>query len=891
MIGQMILHYRILRPVGAGGMGVVYEAEDLRLGRRVALKFLPPSLSDDPVALERFQREARAASALNHPNICTIYATEQAATDDGSRHFIAMELLEGESLDRRIAGQPLPLDVIVQLGIQMTDALDAAHTRGIVHRDLKPANIFVTRHGAKLLDFGLAKLTAARQAVAETMTASPGDVLTSPGSTVGTVAYMSPEQARGDELDPQTDVFSAGAVLYEMCTGRLPFAGKTSAVIFHKILDEAPAPPRTFNPSLPPKLEEIVLKALEKDRELRYQSASELRADLKRLKRDLASSHGATVPSSDGAQKLAAIPTQAPASTTILVREATRHKVAAVVAVSLLIALVSAAVLGISSLLQRESAPPTPGQQMTMMRLTNSGDIRGCTDISPDGKHVVYCGVGGGGGRLWVRQVATDATVKLADGFGGDTTFSPDGNVIYVRRNSAGGGTLYVVPALGGEPRELLTRILGPVAVSPKGDQLAFVRPRVEGRDIVIAKADGTGERTLYTGRVAESWVTPGLSWSADGRYIAAPYIGREAGFLWSPVVLDVATGTLQRLTPDRWQDMSRVAWLHDGTGIVFLATAVGETNQQLWFIEYPSGRWRRITNDLHNYAPNSLGVTSDDSTIVASQFSNDGKIWIADGTGDNAAMVSKGSGSDHVVGWTSGNRVLYRSTAPVDSLWTIGAEGSAPRRLPIDLAERIQDISVAPGHDWFVYTRAESEGFNVWRMNLDGRGRVQLTHQGVNRSPHATPDGRTVLFARADAGRPSLWKVPAGGGEAVRMTSDTGPGAISPDGQRVAVRLFRPGGPPQASIVRIVDGSVETTVPPTLGAWAPDGQSLVVVTTEGGLVSNLWGHPIDGSTPKQLTRFEGDRIFSFAYSPDGTRLALSRGRLIGDVVLIRNFR
>ena len=275
MLGQMILHYRILRALGSGGMGVVYEAEDLRLARRVALKFLPPFLSQDPIALERFQREARAASALNHPNICTVYAIEEAATEDGSRHFLAMELLEGQPLNRRIAGQPLPLDTILQLGVDVAEALDAAHMRGIVHRDLKPGNIFVTRHGAKLLDFGLAKLIAARQADVETMTAGPPNVLTSPGAAVGTVAYMSPEQARGDELDARTDLFSAGAVLYEMCTGRLPFPGKTSAVIFHSILDQVPAPAGTFNPSLPPKLEEIVLKALEKDRELRYQSASE----------------------------------------------------------------------------------------------------------------------------------------------------------------------------------------------------------------------------------------------------------------------------------------------------------------------------------------------------------------------------------------------------------------------------------------------------------------------------------------------------------------------------------------------------------------------------------------------------------------------------------------
>jgi serine/threonine protein kinase len=287
MVGRTILHYRIVGILGSGGMGVVYEAQDLKLDRLVALKFLPAELAADMASLERFQREARAASALNHPAICTVYAFEQADTDDGRRHFLAMERLEGQSLDRLIAGHPLPVDLALELGIQVADALDAAHTRGIIHRDVKPANIFVqTRNRAKVLDFGLAKLATARVGMSETRTVEPADLLTSPGTTLGTVAYMSPEQARGDDLDARTDLFSFGAVLYEMCTGRAPFGGKTSAVIFQKILDKNPDPLRALNPALPPRLEEIVLKALEKDRDLCCQTAAEFRADLKRLQGD-----------------------------------------------------------------------------------------------------------------------------------------------------------------------------------------------------------------------------------------------------------------------------------------------------------------------------------------------------------------------------------------------------------------------------------------------------------------------------------------------------------------------------------------------------------------------------------------------------------------------------
>ncbi len=573
MIGETILHYRITERLGGGGMGVVYAAEDQNLGRRVALKFLPPDLATDKVALERFMLEARAASALNHPNICTIYAVENA----NGQSFIAMELMEGESLDSMLYKGALPTSTVLEIGIQLADALDAAHTKGIIHRDIKPSNIFITKRAqAKILDFGLAKLVHPPASSAETMSFAPTGPshLTSPGSTVGTVAYMSPEQARGEELDIRTDLFSLGAVVYQMATGHLPFSGATSAVIFQAILDRDPAPAIQLNPQIPPKLQEIVEKLLDKDRELRYQSASDLRGDLKRLKRDTQS--GRELSMAMSSSKVAVPESQVSrtpvSSGSSIITAASQNKVGTGVMALIAVVLLAAAGYGVYAFLNR--ARPVPFQNISIKKVTDTGKASQAA-ISPDGRYVLNVVDDGGKQSLWLRNLPTNSNTQVvapADVHYRHLRFSPDGNYLYFIRTEPGSEELeylYRAPLLGGTPEKLVTDIDSNISFSPDGRRFVFVRnnnPDAGKFRLLVQPVDGGEEKIIYSGDTNTGFSDP--AWSPDGKTIVGSVVqpGEALGGL---VSFDVASGKSKLFFTSDDQLIRGIAWLPTVQGLV----------------------------------------------------------------------------------------------------------------------------------------------------------------------------------------------------------------------------------------------------------------------------------------------------------------------------------
>ncbi|MGE0128785.1 MAG: protein kinase [Blastocatellales bacterium] len=973
--GTRFDRYQIISPIGSGGMGEIYLAQDTRLNRKVAIKLLPDRYTQDPERLRRFEKEAQAASALNHPNIITIFEIGEA---DG-RHFIATEYIEGSTLRKRMVGARLTINETLDIASQVVSALAAAHAAGIVHRDIKPENIMIRPDGyVKVLDFGLAKLTEKPQAAGSTETSQlpveepetpttadlsledtnpPDDSPASydlfatvppspanetiPGVVMGTAQYMSPEQARGLRVDSRTDIFSFGIMLYEMIARRAPFSGSTSRDIIRSILHTDPPPLSHFQPEVPEVLEWVVAKALIKDREERYQTAKEMLNDLRRLHRrlgveqeieksrsfasgDVDVSDDKSRDTSSGAStkefELRTGLITGARSTGDLTSALAEKKTWITALFTLLIAIIGFAAY---RLITSEHQVERPFQQPNVKRFTTSGKATRAA-LSPDGNYVVHVLNDAGKQSLLVRQVTESNNIEIvppAEVTYRGMTFSRDGaHVFYVVQEQTDPiQMLYQVPALGGVPRRILKDIDSPVAISPDNKQLAFVRRyRGQNEDVVIvANIDGSDERKLASRKGADFFGTSGPSWSPDGKIIACPAGTNTGGRRMYVAEVSVADGKEKPISDQSWASVGRVSWMRDQTrggaraesvsnhGLIFSAAEKGSSLAQIWYLPYPKGEPRKITNDLSDYR--DLSVADDSRALVTVQVQNHVNIWLSpNASGVNMGQgrqITNGIGENNGVGgltWLSGGpeagRVVYVSRASTSQdIWLMDQDGKNKKQLTTAETRADRYPAVSPDGRYIVFVSNRTNNSNIYRYDLSTGEQKQLTTGMSEEFPAVSADGKWVIYVDTRSIKHTLWKVPIDGGDPVQLTDQlsTWPD-ISPDGQMIACWYrSEPKAKWRIAIIPISGGAPEKVldVPPIAdfsipARWMPDGSGISFVATRDG-VSNIWYQPLDGGAPKQLTSFTSDQIFWFDWSNDGKQLACSRGRTLNDVVLI----
>jgi len=907
---------------------MVYLAVDTKLDRKVALKTLPAEFAAHPDRMKRFVQEAKAASALNHPNILTIYEIDE--TESG--HFIATEFIDGETLRERMQNARMKFGEMLDIATQIAGALAAAHAAGIVHRDIKPENVMLRRDGiAKVLDFGLAKLTTPSSSPVDAEAPTRAALLqTDPGTVMGTAAYMSPEQARGLALDERTDVWSLGCVLYEMIAGRAPFKGETTSHIIVSILEREPPPLTTFAPDVPPEMQRIVRKALAKERDERYQTARDLMIDLKSLRRELdlnvalerssapmvatpgpftqseaqtilTDAAASTRASGSESRQPTAIDSRPLSSAEYLVGEIKRHRVFVFALLALLaLAAIFFAVYKFSSTPQAVAKHFTSPQNLKITRLTSSGKVADIA-MSPDGKYVAYVIEDAGKLNIRLRQTATASDVEIVapdENKIQGLSFTPDGVYLYYLRIVQNLGTLYQIPALGGQPKKIVVDADTGAGVSPDGKQITFVRESETSSMLMVANADGSNPKTL--GELQGNnrfWHYAVPSWSRDGKTIACGAVFQDKdGAHLKLIGVNASDGKWRLLNDRNWSVLAGVQWLPDGNLIVG-GNEKSETQfapLQLWLVTANAAP-QRLTNDLNDYVGASATASGD--ALVTLRTSVVSNIWIA--PNNDATRASQAAPASEIwngIEWTPDGRLIYCSKAGGKfDIWTMNSDGTNQKQVSSGEGAKYHP-QMTPDGRFIVFTLSRHGIDNVWRMDADGGNLKQLTSGTSESSPNISPDGKWIIYQKSENTN-ALWKVSIEGGVPVQLTSTLSYASmVSPRDGKIAY-LFNDAPANMLRKVAIIspDGGgapLKTfALPPTANnfkmRFTPDGRALAFLDSRGG-GANIWVIALDGNgEAKPLTDFKTERIFDFAWSADGKQLAVIRGTEISDAVLI----